>query len=130
MPLPTLALGRPTGLVENVYAMGGIDAVAVVEYESQFNPKAHRREYEGTSWGLFQLWSKCHKQYRHDLLLHMVAGLAFLEECKVKGRGNIAVSYSIYNSGGPRKSIDKGKKVQALRDRLAWRVAEAYGVQG
>jgi hypothetical protein len=124
-----LALGRPAGLVENVYAMGGIDAVAVVEYESQFNDRACRREYEGTSWGLFQLWNKCHEQYRHDLLLHMVAGVAFLAECKVKGNGNIAVAYSIYNSGSPRRSIGKGREVQCLRDRLARRVAEAYGVR-
>jgi hypothetical protein len=120
-------LHRPYGLVDNVYAMGGIDAVAVVEYESQFNPKAFRREYEGTSWGLFQLWSKCHEQYRHDLLLHMVAGVAFLAECKVKG-GSLARSYSVYNSGSPHKSIAKGLAVTRLRDRLALRVAEAYGV--
>jgi hypothetical protein len=122
-------LSRPVGLVENVYAMGGMDSVAVCEYESHFNDRAWRREYEGTSWGLFQLWSKYHDQHRDDILLHIVAGVSFWQECKRKADGDIARGYSIWNSGSPRKSIAKGREVERLRDRLARRVAEAYGVR-
>ena len=39
-----LYIHHPQTLVEKVWAAGGIDAVALVECESQFNPKALRRE--------------------------------------------------------------------------------------
>jgi hypothetical protein len=122
-------LQAPVGLVSTIYDVAGIDGVSVCFYESRFNERAWRREYEGTSWGLFQLWSKCHEQYREDILLHIVAGVSFWTECKRKAGGDIASGYSIYNSGSPRRSIDKGREVQRLRDRLARRVAVAYGVQ-
>ena len=141
-------LHRDPSLVACVYEMGGLDAVVVVEYESQFNPRAWRRETEGTSWGLFQLYSKCHKQYRDDLLLHIVAGVEFLKECEIRAEGqeactwasrmdpdgtntdasptahSLAIAYSIYNSGSPWKSIAKGRAVERKRDSLAlylWR---------
>jgi hypothetical protein len=141
--LIALLLGRPAGLVSTVYAMGGLDAVAVVYYESRFNERAWRREREGSSFGLFQLYDKYHEQYRDDLLLHIVTGVAFLEECKngaafpgvsITGpeqrnirsqpRLSLARAYSIYNSGSPRRSIAKGREVEALRDGMAmylWR---------
>ena len=156
-------LHRDPALVACVYDMGGLDAVVVVEYESQFNPRAWRREARGTSWGLFQLYSKCHEQYRDDPLLHIVAGVAFLKECEMRGgrvwarngaRSNesagmpwssrksrdmhlglsnfavglpmdrpssLAIAYSIYNSGSPWASIEKGRAVQRKRDEaLRW----------
>jgi hypothetical protein len=136
-------LNAPIGLVSTVFDMGGIDAVCVVYYESRFNERAWRREREGSSWGLFQLYDKYHEQYRDDLLLHIVTGVAFLEECKngaafpgvsITGpeqrnirsqpRLSLARAYSIYNSGSPRRSIAKGREVEALRDGMAmylWR---------
>ena len=124
-------LGRPAGIVSTIYDIGGIDMVCLVEYESQFNDRACRREAKGgTSWGLFQLWDKYHEQHRDDLLLHIVTGASFWAKCKEKGRGNIAVSYSWYNSWGPRKSIAKGLEVQAIRDRLASMIAITYGLEG
>jgi hypothetical protein len=122
-------LQAPVGLVSTIYDVAGIDGVAVVYYESQFNERACRRELRGhTSWGLWQLDDEWHEQYRDDLLLHIVRGTVKWKEDMCAASGNISVAYSIYNSGSPRKSIDKGKRVRALRDRLAWRVAEAYGV--
>ena len=135
-------LHRDPALVACVYEMGGLDAVVVVEYESQFNPRAWRREAGGTSWGLFQLYSKCHEQYRDDPLLHIVAGVAFLRECKLRAAAvnptgfiegsssprslpaSLAIAYSIYNSGSPWRSIEKGRAVERKRDSLAlflWR---------
>jgi hypothetical protein len=84
--------------------------------------RAWRREREGSSYGLFQLYDKYHPQYRDDLLLHIVVGVAFLAECK-EGR-SLARAYSVYNSGSPRRSIAKGREVMALRDGMAmylWR---------
>jgi hypothetical protein len=137
--LIAMLLGRPAGLVSTVYAMGGLDAVAVVYYESRFNERAWRREREGSSFGLFQLYDKYHEQYRDDLLLHIVTGVAFLAECKkmaltcrgfrdtaqnkgISGcnqRHSLAVAYSVWNSGSPRRSIAKGREVEALRDGMA-----------
>ena len=126
--LLALLLHRPAGLVSTIYDVAGIEGVAICEYESQFNDHACRREYEGTSWGLFQLWSKYHEQHREDLLLHIVAGTAYWTECKEKAGGDIAKGYSVYNSGNTRHSIEKGREVERLRDFLARRVAEAVGV--
>jgi hypothetical protein len=116
--LIAMLLGRPAGLISTVYAMGGLDAVAVCEYESQFNPRAWRREREGSSWGLFQLYDKYHPQHREDLLLHIVTGVAFLAECK-EGR-SLARAYSVWNSGSPRRSIAKGREVEKLRAAMEW----------
>ena len=116
-------LHRPSGLVDAVYQAGGLDSVSVVECESQFNEKAWRREPEGTSYGLFQLYSKYHEQYRDDLLLHIVAGVSFLAQCIAKG-GSLARAYSIYNSGTTWKSIKQGREVERRRDSWAmylWR---------
>ncbi len=80
-------LHRSTGLVSTIYVMGGLDAVAVVECESQFNEKCWRREPRGhTSWGLFQIDDEFHPQHRNDLLLHIVEGVTFLAWCKTKGK--------------------------------------------
>lgn len=116
--LIAIFLHHPPDYIQCVLEIGGIDAVAVVEYESRFNPRAWRREIDGTSWGLFQLYDKCHKQYREDILLHIVAGTEFLAECKKVSGGSLARAYSIYNSGTSWISIKKGRQVERLRDRL------------
>jgi hypothetical protein len=120
--LLSLLLHRPLPLVEHVFAMGGIDAVAVVECESEFNPRALRREPAGISRGLFQLYDRYHPQYRIDILLHVVEGVWFLNECK-EGR-TFAAAVSVYNSGSPVKSLAWGKYVERRRDSWAlyiWR---------
>lgn len=117
--LIAMMLGRQPGLVETIYDMAGLEGVIVCEYESQFNARAFRREAcEGTSWGLWQLYDKCHKQYRDDLLLHCVYGAAFWRECMDKGK-TISRAYSIYNSGSPKASIIKGREVEAKYNSLA-----------
>lgn len=155
--LIAMLLHRPVGLVSTVYDMAGLSGVCVVEYESQFNEKAWRREARGgTSWGLWQLWSECHPQYRDDLLMHLVYGAEFWKACLEKanmsgvvrgtsirqttaelddqvigrpheGCGNgerhhsfsIARAYSIWNSGSPWRSIEKGKAVERKYNSLA-----------
>jgi hypothetical protein len=113
--LIALFLGRPLDYMATIYDLGGIDAIAVVEYESQFNPRAFRREIDGTSYGLFQLYDKYHVQFRNDPLSHIITGVEFLEECKEKSRGSFSRAYSIYNSGTSWISIKKGEEVEALR---------------
>ena len=115
-----LLLHRPPGLVSTVLEMGGIDAVAVVECESQFNPSAWRREPEGTSWGLFQLYDKFHPQYRDDLLLHIATGVEFLEKCKLDAGGNFTRAISLYNSGWLFGNVKWADHVKRVRDNLAW----------
>ena len=74
-------LHRPPGLVDAVWRSGGLEAVAVVEMESQFNPRAWRREPRGhTSWGLWQIDDEWHPQHRDDLLLHIVEGARIWRE--------------------------------------------------
>jgi hypothetical protein len=111
-------LHAPYAYVELVYSWGGLDAVCVVNYESQFNPRCRRAEPEGDSFGLFQLYSKYHKQYRTDIVRHVIAGSAFLAGCKRKG-GTLAKGYSVYNSGTTWKSIKAGREVERRRDELA-----------
>jgi hypothetical protein len=115
---------RPADLIAEVYWMAGLEGVAVVEYESRFNPCACKREVKGgTSWGLWQLWDRYHKQYRSDALLHMGTGSAFWKNCMAKG-GTVARAYSIYNGGNPYRSIAKGRAVKRKLDSLTlfvWR---------
>jgi hypothetical protein len=121
--LIALLLHRPIGLVGTVYEMGGLSAVVVVEYESEFCITSYRKEKDGFSYGLFQLYDKCHEQYRDDLLLHIVYGVRFWRECMAKGK-TIARAYSYFNSGNARTSIEKGREVQRKYDSLAkyiWR---------
>jgi hypothetical protein len=122
--LIALLLHRPPGLVATVYEMAGLSGVVVCEYESQFCVTAWKREaMGGTSWGVWQLWSECHPQYRDDLLLHLVYGAEFWKVCLEKG-GTVARGYSLYNSGSPWRSIDKGRAVARRYESLAmylWR---------
>ena len=122
--LIALLLHRPPGLVATVYDMAGLSGVCVVEAESQFNEKACKREEKGgTSYGLWQLWSVCHPQYRDDLLMHIVYGAEFWAK-KLRQGGTVARSYSLYNSGSTWKSIEKGKALARRYESLAmylWR---------
>lgn len=122
--LLAILLHRDPALVSAVYTMGGLDAVVVVEHESQFHERAWRKEPEGTSYGLFQLYDLCHKQWREDVLLHIATGVGFLEKCKAQSGGNLARAYSRYNSGNERTSLAVGKRLERRRDSLAlwlWR---------
>ena len=122
--LIAMLLGRPPGLVSTVYDMAGLSGVVVCEYESQFNERAWCRESAGgTSFGIWQLYDKFHPQYRDDLLLHLVYGAEFWKACVAKG-GTIARGYSLYNSGNPWRSIEKGRAVESKYKSLSmylWR---------
>ena len=118
--LLSLLLSCDPALVTAVYDLAGIDGVAVVWCESQFNRKAVRQEPEGTSWGLWQLYDKYHNQYRHDLWQHLVTGAAHLVECKETAGGDFVRAVSIYNSGSATRSLRWGERVKRERDRLEW----------
>ena len=100
-------------LVKSVFDAGGLDAVAVVTCESQWCEHAWRREPEyHTSYGLFQLNDGYHPQYRDDLLMHIVTGLEFLNECKAKTY-TLARAVELYNG-----SYAWGVVVERKRDEL------------
>jgi hypothetical protein len=139
--LIALLLHRPPELIAFIWQpdIAGFEGVVVVIYESQFNEHALKVEAAGgTSAGLWQLWSECHEQYRDDLLIHIIAGADFWRECNYRARGItkrtmpdrvymgsvLARAYSIFNSGSPWRSIEKGRAVQRKYDSLAlylWR---------
>ena len=118
--LLSLFLHRDLALVRAVYEIGGIDAVAVVEMESRFNPTACRREPDGSSFGLWQLYDKYHDQHRNNLYQHIITGAAFLEECKVRAGGDFVRAVSLYNSGSMTKNRKWGERVKRERNRLEW----------
>ena len=124
-------LHRPLFLVEKVYSEGGVDAVAVVEMESRFNPRAWRREPRGhSSWGLFQIDNEWHSQYRGDLDAHIAEGVRILRECEMGGTFSEAIAR--YNGGTNHGaySIAWGKQVEAKRDELSrwlWNHEEISG---
>jgi hypothetical protein len=122
-----LLLHRSPGLVSTVLEMGGIDAVAVVTCESQWNERAWRREPDGTSWGLFQLYDKFHRQYRDDLLLHIATGCEFLAECESEAP-NFNEAVQLYNSGSLHGNPRWGAFVTRKRDWLSEMVAIDCGV--
>ena len=111
-------------IVQAVHMASGIDGVALCRMESRFYPRALRREPSGTSWGLFQLYDRYHKQSRWDIMTHIGTGAAFLAECK-QGR-TFSSAVAVFN-GGPHPgpySLEWGRKVEAERDSLAlwlWR---------
>ncbi len=116
-------------LVEKVYLRGGLDDVAVVTMESQWNPHAFRYERDrhgkiiGTSYGLQQLFDRYHPQYRNDLDAHIREGVDWLSDCKMVETVGLDFSdaVAIYNGGWqPGKDARSwGLKVQAKRDELA-----------
>ncbi len=100
-------------LVKAVFDAGGIDSCALVSCESQWNEYAWRREPRGyTSYGIFQLDSEFHPQYRDDLLMHIVTGVEFLNECKAKTH-TLARAVELYNG-----SYAWGVVVERKRDEL------------
>lgn len=122
-----LYIHHPQTLVEKVWAAGGIDAVALVECESQFNPKALRREpRHHTSWGLFQLDDEFHPQYRGNLGKHIAIGAAFLAECKARTM-TLARAVERYNG-----AYSWGLTVERKRDELgrwlAWRAVRELDI--
>ncbi len=116
-------LHAPQYLVEKVYLRGGLDDVAVVTMESQWNPHAFRYERDrsgkiiGTSYGLQQLFDKCHSQYRNDIDAHIAEGVRWLMKCEQGNDFERAVS--MYNSGSPAGNLAWGHLVNAKRDELA-----------
>jgi hypothetical protein len=126
--LLALLLHQSPGIVSTVLDMGGIDAVAVVTCESQWNERAWRREPDGSSWGLFQLYDKFHPQYRDDLLLHIATGCEFLDKCKAEAHGNFREAVSLYNSGTLYGNPKWAKYVERKRDWLAEMIAIDQGV--
>jgi hypothetical protein len=112
-------LGRPTFLIDAVWKAGGLDAVALVECESHFNPRALRHEPRGyTSWGLYQIDNEFHPQWRNDILMHIVEGQSFLNSCKKQTR-ELRYVVALYNG-----SLTWGKIVERKRDSFAlylWR---------
>ena len=113
-------LNRQPLLVKAVYDCGGLDAVALVECESDFDPRAKRKEPRGhTSWGLFQLDDEWHKQHRDNLSLHIWEGVWFLTQCKIASKDNLAGAVQLYNG-----SRVWGRVVEKKRNSLAmylWR---------
>ena len=115
-------LHRPPIFVEAVFEESGIDGVAVVEMESQFNPHAFNWEPRGfNSYGLFQIDSEWHNQYRNDLAGHIEEGSIILAECKAKAPGDVARAVAIYNGGDNpgAKAREWGAKVKRERDALS-----------
>lgn len=128
--LLAIYLHRPPALVEQVYRAGGLDAVAVVEMESNFILRAERREPRGhSSYGLWQLDDEWHPQYRNNLAAHVAYGARFLAECK-QGR-TLAQAAAVYNGGSRPGAYSRawGAKVERKRDELArwlrWREVRA-----
>ena len=113
-------LHRPPALVDLVWQAGGLDAVALVEAESHFNPHALRIEPRGhSSWGLFQLDNEWHLQWRGDIAKHVQDGAAFLDACELASGGDFAAAVSIYNSGTRNGNLAWGFYVKAKRDDMA-----------
>lgn len=120
-----LLLRVPYGPVEVAYAMAGLDGVAVITCESQWNQMAFRHEPRGhTSWGLWQIDNEYHEQYRGDLLLHLVAGAVIWRDCLEKACGNFTLAVRLYNSGSRLGGLAWSDVVRSKRDTLAiylWR---------
>jgi hypothetical protein len=120
-------LHAPLGPVKTVWELGGLDAVAVVTCESQWQEHAWRRESgHHTSWGLFQINDGYHRQYRDDLLMHIVTGVSFLNECKARTK-TLAGAIVLYNG-----SYAWGLTVERKRDELVrwllWRWIKSEGI--
>jgi len=132
-----LLLGREPFLVSSVARSFPADpalAVALVEYESGFDPTSWCYEYDsegkviGTSWGLWRLFSKYHPQHRDNLAAHIQYGAGFLL-CLMLAhrRGGDACylfSLSAYNAGSEwsKKGLAYAQRVLRVYDRLRGRI--------
>ena len=115
----------PRGTVEFVYGTCGLEGVAVIACESQWNERAFRHEPRGhTSWGYWQIDDEWHEQHRDDVLLHLAAGAAIWQQCMDAALGNFTLAVRLYNSGSRTKAIAWSEQVRRFRDSLAlyvWR---------
>jgi hypothetical protein len=118
-----ILLGRDPVLVTMVWQSFPADrvlAVALVEYESGFNARLLRPAYGGsTDWGLFQLNSAWHPQYRGNLAAHIREGAGFLLVCCMTYT-SIVNALSCYQSGRPwnKRGLRYAQAVLALSNRL------------
>jgi hypothetical protein len=123
-----ILLGRNPILVTMVWQSFPADrvlAVALVEYESGFNARLLRPAYGGsTDWGLFQLNSAWHPQYRGNLAAHIREGAGFLL-ClmllyRKSGDATVLFALAHYQSGKPwsRSGLRYAQRVFALAGRL------------
>lgn len=123
-----ILLGRDPVLVTMVWQSFPADrvlAVALVEYESGFNARLLRPAYGGsTDWGLFQLNSYWHPQYRGNLAAHIREGAGFLLclmlTYRKSGEATVLFSLSHYNAGKPwsKRGLRYAQRVLSLRGRL------------
>jgi len=129
-----ILLGRDPVLVNMVWQSFPADrtlAVALVEYESGFDPDSWCYEYDsagkviGTSYGLYRLFSLYHPQYRDNLPRHIAYGAGFLLCLLLTYRraGDAAVLFALshYNAGKPwsKRGLAYAQAVLNLRGRLA-----------
>lgn len=118
-PLPRVEL------VMQAAERAGVDAdlvVAMVAVESRWDPAALGDD--GASWGLFQLCSRWHPQFRGDLTAHCSYGARYLAECLARDGGSRLAGLSMYNSGRP--NSDAGR-LYAARVMALYRLVEAQG---
>jgi len=131
LPLVSIALiavtlHRPMELVKRIADASRWDpvlAVAVVEVESQFYPRAERKYKDGSSdYGLWQLNSNWHPQYRGDLAKHTRYGsgylLGLLIAYRKGGTGATAAALSHYNHGDQYNGIWYAVRVLAVMDKI------------
>ena len=117
-------LARPVALVDTVYwaaRRAGIDpvlAVAVVEYESWFDPSKDVACGDTTDWGLFQLNSRYHVQHRESIDKHIAYGVAYLAECLAREKGSRTAGLSRYNAGA---AASVAGRLYAARVLAIWR---------
>jgi soluble lytic murein transglycosylase-like protein len=116
-----LAAGRPLALVLLVATSAqraGVDpalAVAVVEVESQYTVNAYREEWNGSnSFGLFQINSQWHPQYRNNLVAHCDYGARYLAEC-IAREVDWETALTYYNSGYRDSPAGRRYAVKVLR---------------
>ena len=117
--LLAMLMKRPPALVDAVFHSGGLECVAVVEMESNFSPRALRREPRGhTSYGLFQINDEWHPQYRYSLSAHIAEGVKIWRDCP---GDTVAIKVSHFNGGTfpGEYSIQWGQRVQRKYDSLA-----------
>ena len=116
--LVALLLSAPLEYVDGVFSSAQIVnvdpilACAVVEWESGFQPVHVNVNKDGsTDYGLFQLNSLHHWQYRESIDRHIRQGIAVLFGCLILNGGDVERALSQYNTGSP--TSDTGKRYAA-----------------
>jgi len=127
--LLALCLHRPAPLVESVYQAGQnpfvdpVLRVATVEAESQFNPRAVNVNRDGsTDWGLWQLNSRWHPQFRDAQVMHVEYGAVELLRRVLEARGDLRSALSAWNTGNPKsaRGQEYASRVLVLYMQLKW----------